>query len=33
MIKIKLEKGKTIEEIAEDLEEPPEIIKRLMELI
>lgn len=30
-IKIKLEKGKNIEEIAEELEETPELIKELIE--
>lgn len=33
LVKIKLEKGKNIEEIADDLEETPEIIKKLIELL
>ena len=32
-IKIKLEKGKNIEEIAEDLEETPELIKELIKTL
>lgn len=33
LIKVKLEKGKTVAEIAEDLEQTPETIKELIETL
>ena len=33
LVKIKLQKGKAIEEIAEDLEQNPETIKELIKLL